>query len=87
VNICEEILHEKDDENNGLEEFNEDMSCTQLPTNGSGGEELSGRKRKLPSKSTEDNIAHTIKEVGNQLAANLITASYNLSKAVMGSVE
>ena len=46
-----------------------------------------GQKRKRPSKSTEANIAHTIREVGNQLAANLITASENLSNAVTGSVE
>ena len=65
MDMCEKILHEKDDENNGLEEFNKDMSCTQLPTNGNGGEGLSGRKRKRPSKRTEDNIAHTIREVGN----------------------
>jgi hypothetical protein len=87
MDMCKEILHEKEDENNGLEEFHEDMSCMQLSTNGNGGEGRSGRKRKRSSKSTEDNIAHTIREVGNQLAANLITTSDNLSKAVMGSVE
>ncbi|KAE8124809.1 hypothetical protein FH972_019660 [Carpinus fangiana] len=87
MDMCEEILHEKDDENNGLEEFNEDISCTQLPTNGNGGEGLSGRKRKRPNKSTKDNIANTIREVGNQLAANFITASDNLRKVVTGSVE
>jgi hypothetical protein len=46
MNMCEEILHEKEDENNGLKEFNEDMSCMQLPTNGNGGEGLSDLKRK-----------------------------------------
>jgi hypothetical protein len=55
-----------------------------LPTNGNGG--LSGRKRKKNNNSNEDNIAHTMREVGNVLATNLITASDNLSKAVTGMV-
>ena len=87
MDMCEEILHEKEDESNGLEEFNKDMSCTQLPTNGNRGQRLSDQKRKRPNKSTEDNIAYTIRKVGNQLVVNLITASDNISKAVTGLVE
>jgi hypothetical protein len=45
------------------------------------------KKKKKPNKSTEDNITHTIREVGNQLATNLIIASDNLSKVVTGLVE
>jgi hypothetical protein len=92
IDICEDLQNETCDENNigqnekdGFEEFNEDVSCTQLPTNGNGG--LSGQKRKKPNKSTEDNLAKKFLEIGNQLATNLITASENLSKAVTGSVE
>jgi hypothetical protein len=87
--MCEEIQQEKWDENqigqnekDELEEINEDVSCTQLPTDGNGGEGLPGRKRKKNNNSSEDNITHTMREVGNLLAANLITALNNLSKAV-----
>jgi hypothetical protein len=62
------------------------VSCTQLPTNGNGGG-LSGRKRKKPNRSTEENIAKKFLEIGNQLATNLITALENLSKVVTSSVE
>jgi hypothetical protein len=91
--MYEEIQQEKGDENeigqnkkDELEEINEDVSCTQLPTNGNGGE-LSGRKRKKNNNGSEDNIARTIREASNLLATNLITASYNLSKAVTGTIE
>jgi hypothetical protein len=36
--------------------------------------------------SSEDNIAHTMREVGNLLATNLVTALDNLSKAVTRTV-
>jgi hypothetical protein len=91
--MCEEIQQEKEDENqigqnekDELEEINEDVSCTQLPTNGNGGG-LSGRKRKKNNNGSEDNIAHIIREASNLLATNLITASDNLSKAVIGTIE
>jgi hypothetical protein len=60
--------------------------CTQLPTNGNGGEGLSGRKRKKNNNGSEDNIAQTMREVGKLLATNLITASDNLSKTVTRTV-
>jgi len=91
--MCEEIQQEKENENqigqnekDELEEINEDVSCTQLPTNDNRREGLSGRKRKKNNNVSEDNIAKTIREVGNLLATNLITASDNLSKAVTGTV-
>jgi hypothetical protein len=73
-------------EKNGFEEFNEDVSCTQLPTNDNGGR-LSGQKRKKPNKSTKDNIAKKFLEIDNQLTTNLITTSENLSKAITSLVE
>jgi hypothetical protein len=69
MDMCEEIQHE-------------DVSCTQLPTNGNG-EGISCRKRK---NSSEDNITHTIREVASLLVTNLITTSNNLSKAITRTV-
>jgi hypothetical protein len=93
IDMCEEIQQEKEDENqigqnekDELEEINEDVSCTQLPTNGNGGEGLSGRKRKKNNNGSEDNIAKIMREVGNLLATNLIIASDNFSKAVIETV-
>jgi hypothetical protein len=58
--MCEEIQHDENNmdqnEKDGLEEINEDVSCTQFPTNGNGGEGLSGRKRKKNNKSSEETL-------------------------------
>jgi hypothetical protein len=71
IDICEDLQNETCDENNigqnekdGFEEFNEDVSCTQLPIDSNGGG-LSGQKRKKPNKSTEDNITKKFLEIGN----------------------
>jgi len=55
-------------------------------TNGNEEKDFQVGKEENKYQSSEDDITHTTREVGNLLATNLITASNNLSKAITGTV-
>lgn len=62
------------------------VSCTQIATNGSGGEGLSYQKKKKRSQSSKDNMSDTIEKVGNMLTTTLKEALDNLNKVAIETV-
>ncbi|KAK7852234.1 hypothetical protein CFP56_039820 [Quercus suber] len=67
-----------------LDDFHEDMDCTQILTPSCKGEEQNARKRKRRIQSGEDNMVEAMKEVTIILTSQLKDALDNRSKAVIG---
>jgi hypothetical protein len=82
--IQREIGHENDMGQNvrkmgWMRLINEDVASNE---GGHSGQEKKKRKEKV----AKDNMVRTMREVGNLIAMNLITASDNLSRVVIGAI-